>query len=220
MLRVPRNFAEFLHICSVDASPDIREPLEYRLGPFLLKPEGETGSREALAPRLHNIGVDFASTMYALEALQKTQPSERSRRYMGFGSTWPTIRVPIESDADIVIARQQGKAIATTLNFSATDSAFIATTVSELARALLSRTVRGEIWLHRVCEDERDGVVIVARDPVAHDGWRADRHAVGSDMKLPEVFRLVDEFDVASDTGRGTTIRATKWRRRRSRVGG
>jgi serine/threonine-protein kinase RsbT len=94
------------------------------------------------------------------------------------------------------------------MQFSSTDSAFIATTVSELARALLLHTVRGEIWLHKVHDDERNGVVIVARDPVV------------CDPKLPEVFRLVDEFDVASEAGRGTTIRAAKWCRRQSRVTG
>jgi serine/threonine-protein kinase RsbT len=142
--------------------------------------------------------------MHGLNVLQKTQQSERSRQW----ASWPTVRVRIETDADIVLARQQSKVLATALQFSPTDSAFIATTVSELARALLSHTVRGEIWLHKVHEDDRNGVVIVARDPV------------GADPRLPEVFRLVDEFDVASEAGRGTTIRAAKWCRRHSRVAG
>ncbi len=113
-----------------------------------------------------------------------------------------------------MVARQQGRALAIAMKFSATDSAFIATTISELARALLSRTVRGEIWLHKVHEDERSGVVIVARDPVASD--RATSHrAKATHFTLPDVGRLVDEFDIASEAGQGTTIRATKWRRRR-----
>jgi serine/threonine-protein kinase RsbT len=132
--------------------------------------------------------------------------------------SWPTVRVPIESDADIVVARQQSRALAIAMHFSTTDSAFIATTVSELARALLSRTVRGEIWLHEVYEDERVGVVIVARDPGVPGGWLNGQRAARPELKLPDVFRLVDEFDVASDARRGTTIRATKWCRRRSRV--
>ena len=110
-----------------------------------------------------------------------------------------TIRLPIGSDADIVVARQQGRALAIAMKFSATDSAFIATTISELARALLSRTVRGEIWLHKVHEDERSGVVIVARDPVASD--RAPSSRQGHDFTLPDIYRLVDEFDIASEAG-------------------
>jgi len=129
----------------------------------------------------------------------------------------PTVRVLIGTDADIVVARQQGRALADALRFSATDSAFIATTVSELARVLLSHTVRGEIWLHEVYEDERSGVVIVARDPVSRNGSDSgvDRHGQSRPLQLPEVHRLVDEYEVASDAGYGTTIRATKWCRRR-----
>ena len=169
-----------------------------------------------MAPTLHNV-ERIGSTMYALEVLPRSQQSERSRRWAA-GSTSPTVRVPIASDTDIVVARQQGRAFAGAMHFSATDSAFIATAVSELARALLARTGRGEIWLHKVHENERSGVVIVARDPVARDGWHDVRRATASIPKLPDVFRLVDEFDVVSDAGRGTTIRATKWCRRPSRV--
>ncbi len=75
-----------------------------------------------------------------------------------------TVRVPIGSDADIVVARQHGRALANAMKFSATDSAFIATTVSELARALLSHTSQDEISLHRVHDGRRSGVVIVARE--------------------------------------------------------
>ena len=165
----------------------------------------------ALAPRLHQHPADFASTMHAQDVLRS---SEQSRRWA------PTVRVAIASDTDIIVARQQGRALATAMHFSATDLAFIATTVSELARAVLSRTGRGEIWVHKVHENERSGVVIVARYPAAYDAWRDGRRAIASDLKLPDVFRLVDEFDVVSDAGQGTTIRATKWCRRQSRVTG
>jgi serine/threonine-protein kinase RsbT len=172
--------------------------------------------------------------MHDTHCSSKTQQCERLRRWgehevpvVGGKSnsdrhrsatTWATVRVPIESDADIVVARQQGRSLALAMNFSATDSAFIATTVSELARVLLSRTVRGEIWLHRVFEDERVGVVIVARDPVANGTGPGGPLTASPELKLPEVSRLVDEFAVASEAGRGTTIRATKWCRRRSRI--
>ena len=125
----------------------------------------------------------------------------------------PAVHVLIGSDADIVIARQQSRALAVALKFSSTDSAFIATTVSELARALLMHTVRGEIWLQRVHDDNRTGVAIVAQDPVVDDS--TDRRAWGENAALPDVCRLVDEFDIASEAGRGTTIRAVKWHRRR-----
>jgi serine/threonine-protein kinase RsbT len=124
-------------------------------------------------------------------------------------------RIPIGSHADVVVARQEGRALAKTMQFSATDSAFIATTVSELARALLSRTVFGEICLQKVYDRERSGVVIVMRVPIPCDPAPDGRQAVASDLALPDVRRLVDEFDISPDGSDGTTIRATKWCRRR-----
>jgi serine/threonine-protein kinase RsbT len=126
-------------------------------------------------------------------------------------NTPPTVRILICSDVDIVVARRQSKALATAMNFSSTDTAFIATTVSELARALLAHTTRGEILLHRIYESKRTGVVIVAWNPNGRDSGRCRSI---SDLALPEVYRLVDEFHIDSQKGEGTTITATKWCRR------
>lgn len=132
------------------------------------------------------------------------------------------VRVAINADTDIIVARQRSRALALSMKFSTTDSAFIATTVSELARALLSHSGRGEIRVSTVEDDGRVGVVIVARDPCMRD-WTAGTHrtvagtphAFTIHRDLPDVYRLVDEFDIATEAGQGTTIRATKWRRQR-----
>jgi serine/threonine-protein kinase RsbT len=199
------------------------------VGPFLLKGVGKfrTSTRdgpEVARRRGHGLGPN----MQQLDGLHKSGWStstsgfevpivgvkRRDDRDPHDETAMLTIRLPIGSDVDIVVARQQGKALANAMEFSATDSAFIATTISEMARALLSRTVRGEIWLHKVHEDERAGVVIVARDPMASDGATSHR-ARPTYVTLPDVCRLVDEFEIASEAGQGTTIRATKWRRSR-----
>ncbi len=127
----------------------------------------------------------------------------------------PAVRVPIGSDIDIVVARQEGRTLAKTMKFTATDAVFIATTVSELARALLSRTVRGEICFHQVFKGDRSGMAIVMRVPIPYDRAQDRRHALASDLALPDVRRLVDEFDIVADGHGGSTIRATKWCRRR-----
>jgi serine/threonine-protein kinase RsbT len=199
------------------------------LGPFLLKGVGKfrtiTRDGPEVAPRRQG---GLSPNMQQVDGLHRSGWSKRRRGFevsiVGVKRrddrdshdqpAMLTIRLPIGSDADIVMARQQGRALAIAMKFSATDSAFIATTISELARALLSRTVRGEIWLDTVHDDERSGVVIVARDPVASDGVTGHR-TNAAHFTLPDVCRLVDEFDIASDAGQGTTIRATKWRRRR-----
>ena len=132
------------------------------------------------------------------------------------------VRVPIGADTDIIVARQRSRVLALSMKFSTTDSAFIATTVSELARALLSQSARGEISLSTVEDNGRVGVVIVARDPCIRD-WTDGTHrtfagtpyAFTIHRDLPDVYRLVDEFDIATEAGQGTTIRAIKWRRQR-----
>jgi len=132
------------------------------------------------------------------------------------------VRVAIGVDTDIIVARQRSRALALSMKFSTTDSAFIATTVSELARALLSHSVQGEISLSTVEDDGRVGVVIVARDPCmrdwtdgTHRTFGGTPHAFTIHRDLPDVYRLVDEFDIATKAGQGTTIRAIKWRRQR-----
>jgi len=55
------------------------------------------------------------------------------------------IRVPINSDKDIVSARQQGRSAALAVGFSAGGATLIATTISELARNIVSYAKSGEI---------------------------------------------------------------------------
>jgi len=126
----------------------------------------------------------------------------------------PTVRIAISSDAEVVIARQHGRGLAVAMKFSATDAAFIATAISELARVLLTHSAHGEIWLQAVHDDGKSGVVILAHVPLVRevpaDGPPAE---LTTQIAVSNVVRLVDEFDVAFDAARGTTIRAARWRR-------
>lgn len=61
--------------------------------------------------------------------------------------------------------------------------------------------------MHALFDGERFGMAIVMRVP-----GRCD--ATPDGRALPDVRRLVDEFDIALDQF-GTTIRATKWCARR-----
>jgi serine/threonine-protein kinase RsbT len=98
------------------------------------------------------------------------------------------------------------------MNFSATDAAFVATTVSELARMLLEHTPHGEVSLQPVRDNGRVGVVIVARDP-SGSVRAGEGSTLASGRALPDVCRLVDEVDFATDQACGTTITASKWGR-------
>jgi serine/threonine-protein kinase RsbT len=125
--------------------------------------------------------------------------------------------VPIRSDVDIVVARQQGRTLGAHLGFSSSDLTLIATAISELARNIVSYAARGEIILRLVQQGSRQGIVIIARDdgPGIPDIAQAmqDGYSTGNSLGLglPGTKRLMDEFDIVSHLGKGTTITIKKW---------
>ena len=130
------------------------------------------------------------------------------------------LRVPITSDSDLVPARAKGRALARALGFSQTDATLIATAISEIARNIVVHAGRGEIVMSRIHEPHRYGLVIVASD--AGPGIREIDVALerghtstgGLGLGLPGARRLMDEFHVETDAGKGTTVTMTKWRAR------
>ena len=128
------------------------------------------------------------------------------------------IRVPINSDQDIVGARQKGRTLAAELGFSSADATLIATAISELARNIVSYARRGEIQLHRIQNSVRQGIMVVAADegPGIRDIAQALRDGFSTSgslgLGLPGVRRLMDDFEIASKPGQGTTVTVRKWR--------
>ena len=127
------------------------------------------------------------------------------------------VRVPIDSDSDIIVARQKGRALAAELGFSPTDVVRIATAISELARNVLSYAASGEIRLEPLNGRNGCGIAIVASDrgPGIADVDRAMQDAYSTSgrlgLGLPGVRRLMDEFRIDSAIGQGTTVSAKKW---------
>ena len=127
-------------------------------------------------------------------------------------------RVMVRVDADVVTARQQGRDVATRAGFAATDLTLIATAISEIARNIVKFARRGEIVIRLVDEPGRRGVTVVARDagPGIGDITAAVRDGVstyrGLGLGLPGARRLMDEFDIVSEVGKGTTVTMAKWR--------
>jgi serine/threonine-protein kinase RsbT len=127
------------------------------------------------------------------------------------------IRVVIHSDQDIVGARQKGRALAAQLGFSAAEATLIATAISELARNIITYARKGEIKLQIVENSNRQGIVVTASDegPGIHDIQQALRDGFSTSgslgLGLPGVRRLMDEFQISSETGRGTTVTVKKW---------
>ncbi len=128
------------------------------------------------------------------------------------------IRVPIAADADLVIARAEGRALAQRLGFSRPDPTLIATAISELARNIVMHVGHGEITMRPLYEDRRYGLLVVVRDEgqgiadvddALRDGF-ASRGGLG--LGLPGARRLMDEFEIQSELGKGTTVTMKKWR--------
>jgi serine/threonine-protein kinase RsbT len=125
--------------------------------------------------------------------------------------------VAVSSSADIVTARQRGRALAAALGFSGSDLTVIATAISELARNIIEYATTGEIVLGQEDSNGRPGIIIVARDegPGIPDLSRALSAGYstgpGLGLGLPGVRRLMDDFEITSDVGRGTIVSVRKW---------
>ncbi len=126
--------------------------------------------------------------------------------------------VAITTPGDIFTARELGRVLAARLGFSAWDQTMIASSICELARNILEFATGGWIALTAETVGNRVGLVIEARDhgPGIADPARAAAGG-GSPSKspgfgLPGVTRLMDELDIASELGKGTTVTARKWR--------
>lgn len=130
----------------------------------------------------------------------------------------PEIWVAINSDQDIVLARQKGRAKAVELGFSSGDATLIATAISELARNIVAYAGKGRITLKVVNGLNRQGISVVASDdgpgiPDVRQALRDGFSTSGSlGLGLPGVRRLMDEFEITSQPGRGTTVVVKKWR--------
>ena len=128
------------------------------------------------------------------------------------------VRVPIDSDSDIVIARQQGRIYATEIGFQAGDLTLIATAISELARNIVEFAKHGEIVFHVIQRGSRIGIEIIAQDsgPGITNVTQALQYGYSSKrslgLGLPGTKRLMDEFDIVSGQGNGTTVTIKKWK--------
>jgi serine/threonine-protein kinase RsbT len=127
-------------------------------------------------------------------------------------------QVLIERDADVVTARQKGRALAAMCGFSSTEQTLIALAISELARNIVTYANRGEVLITAL-DGERCGIEVIARDQgpgiqdielALRDGYSTSK-SLG--LGLPGTRRVMDEFNIDSVIGGGTTVTVRKWRR-------
>jgi serine/threonine-protein kinase RsbT len=126
-------------------------------------------------------------------------------------------QILIGRDTDIVTARQKGRDLALQVGFSGSDLALIASAISEVARNIIIYAERGEVVLSLAQQNDKRGIVVVARDHgpgIANiEQAMRDGYSTGNSLGLglPGARRLMDEFEIGSEVGKGTTVTMKKW---------
>jgi serine/threonine-protein kinase RsbT len=127
--------------------------------------------------------------------------------------------VVITSSADVVAVRQLVRSVAIEVGLSLVDQTKIVTAASELARNALVYAGGGDVRILVVESGHRRGLKLIVTDDgpgipdlelALTDGWTTGK---GLGLGLSGSRRLVDEFDLLSGPGKGTTVTVTKWAR-------
>lgn len=126
------------------------------------------------------------------------------------------ISVPVRDEDGVVDARTRARQLASELGFDSTLQIKIATAVSELARNIQRYAGSGFVLLDPQT-DPRRGLRIVARDtgpgiPHVEEVLAGSyRSRTGMGLGLRGCRQLMDEFEIQTASGIGTTVRAAKW---------
>ncbi|MEP0819428.1 MULTISPECIES: anti-sigma regulatory factor [Trichocoleus] len=124
----------------------------------------------------------------------------------------------IQSSADVVLVRQAVRQVAIEIGLSLVDQTKIVTAASELARNTLDYGGGGTATLETVQVGARRGVRLTFADQgpgipdldlALKDGYTTGG---GLGMGLSGTKRLVNEFELVSQVGQGTTVTVTKWK--------
>ncbi|HVH63208.1 MAG TPA: anti-sigma regulatory factor [Candidatus Dormibacteraeota bacterium] len=128
------------------------------------------------------------------------------------------ITVHLETQGDVVVLRHRVREHALELGFSLLDQTKIVTAASELGRNAITYGGGGEAMIESLHDGRRIGIALTVTDhgPGIADVEQAMRpgFTTGSGLGygLSGTKRLVDEFEIQSQVGVGTTVRIARWR--------
>jgi serine/threonine-protein kinase RsbT len=128
--------------------------------------------------------------------------------------------VAIESESDIVTVRKAARDAAEAIGFGITDVTRIVTATSELARNIFlyagsgimqwrRLNTGGAIGIELKFEDNGPGITNIEQ---AMEGGYSTSGGLG--LGLAGTKRLVDEMEINSQVGKGTTVTVRKWLKR------
>ena len=126
--------------------------------------------------------------------------------------------LPVRSEHDIVLVRQLVRRLTQELGFGIVDQTKLVTAASELARNTLVHGGGGAMEWELAEKEARKGLRLVFADQgpgiadlelAMQDGWTSGN---GLGMGLPGTRRLVHEFTVTSEPGKGTRVAIARWK--------
>ncbi|MCH4898053.1 MULTISPECIES: anti-sigma regulatory factor [unclassified Pseudomonas] len=124
---------------------------------------------------------------------------------------------PINIEQDVVLARQQARKLATECGMRLIDLTKLVTAVSELARNTMVYGGGGDMDWEILDDNHKVGLRLTFRDEgpgipdiklAMTDGWTSGS---GLGLGLTGAKRLVDEFELDTEPGKGTRITITRW---------
>lgn len=127
--------------------------------------------------------------------------------------------IEVRSQRDMTLVRQKVRAWSIDLNFSLVEQTKIVTAASELARNMLEYGNGGTVTLVEVQRDHRTGIQLSFEDQgsgiadielALQDGYTTGK---GLGLGLGGAKRLMSEFEIASEVGKGTWIKVIRWQR-------
>jgi serine/threonine-protein kinase RsbT len=126
--------------------------------------------------------------------------------------------MPIETEDDVILVRRAVRALADANGFDVFAAAALTTATSELTRNVWVHAHKGVAVVEELDGGDRVGVRIVFRDqgPGIADvervmaGGYSTARSMG--LGLSGSRRLVDEFDLKTAVGSGTTVEIVKWK--------
>jgi serine/threonine-protein kinase RsbT len=134
------------------------------------------------------------------------------------GTVSKTEKLPIKDSSDVVFVRQRVRVWATNLKLSLVDQTKIVTAASELGRNTLEHGGGGELEIAEVIEGARKGIRLSFSDKgpgiadikqALMDGFTSKQ---GMGLGLGGSKRLMNEFEIRSAPGEGTTVIVTRWK--------
>ena len=125
--------------------------------------------------------------------------------------------IEINDELDVLRATMEARRLARLIGFKETEQYQISTATSELATNIYRYANKGKIILRIIKGEIRRGIEVIAEDqgPGIKDIQRALQEGFSTSKSLgiglPGVKRLMDDFDIKSENGKGTRVTVRKW---------